>query len=153
MKMNYSVRLLITFVLLIWLLGIFIEWLFPLIPQLILILPFLEHSYSLVCHQQENKLVADSFYHSLVCSRCVGIYIGLLFSSICCLVITIKKDLPKKVILFAVSPMLADVILSSSGFYNYSKYFAFITGFLLGSVGFLYFYSALIKLIEELKVR
>ena len=47
--------------------------------------------------------------------------------------------------------MLLDVILYSVKAYNYSKITAFLTGLLLGSVGFLYILEAFEKFIVELK--
>ncbi|MDP3582972.1 MAG: DUF2085 domain-containing protein [Ignavibacteria bacterium] len=148
--MRLAIRFLIVFVISIWLLGIFSEWLIPVFPNIAVAIPFLQKSYSLVCHQQPQKLLGDSVYHSLVCSRCAGIYLGLYFASIISLFYAIKKEPELKILVIAVIPMIADVTLYSLGFYNYSKTLALLTGVLLGSVGFLYFYSALKKLIQEL---
>lgn len=148
--MNFLIRLIILLTLSLWLFGIFIEWFIPLVPHFFLLFPFLEKSYSLVCHQQQSKLLGETIYHSLVCSRCAGIYVGLFISSLASLIIKNYKEPSQKLIIFAAIPMLADVFLYSIGTYNYSKYLAFITGLLLGSVVFLYFYSAMKKLIQEL---
>lgn len=43
--------------------------------------------------------------------------------------------------------VIIDVLLSTLGFVNYSKTSAFATGFLLGSISFIYFYNALIELL------
>lgn len=148
--MSFLIRLIILLTLSLWMLGIFIEWFIPFVPHLSILFPFLERSYSLVCHQQQSKLLGESMYHSLVCSRCAGIYVGLFISSLVSLIIANYKEPSQKLIIFASVPMLADVFLYSIGVYNYSKYLAFSTGLLLGSVGFLYFYSAMKKLIQEL---
>ncbi|MEW6653476.1 MAG: DUF2085 domain-containing protein [Bacteroidota bacterium] len=148
--MNLALRFLITLLLAFWLLGIFLEWLLPIIPQLSLFVPFLQKSYSLVCHQQHNKLLSNSIYHSFVCSRCAGIYAGLFASSIIALFFPFRSEPSIKFILSALILMLADVLLCFIGVYSYSKSLAFITGLLLGSAGIIYFYSALKKLIIEL---
>jgi len=47
--------------------------------------------------------------------------------------------------------MLLDITAYSTGIYHYSKLIAFITGFLLGSAAFSYFYNGLIQLFIEIK--
>lgn len=148
--MRFVLRLFIVLLLTLWLFGIFIEWFIPVFPNIAVAVPFLQKSYSLVCHQQQQKLLGESVYHSLVCSRCAGIYFGFYLVSIVSLFHLIKKEPKFKTLVIAVIPMIADVTLYSLGFYNYSKTLALLTGVLLGSVGFLYFYSALKKLIQEL---
>jgi uncharacterized membrane protein len=128
---------------LIWNAGIYLAWLVEYFPSLIYLFPLAEHSYSIVCHQNGLKLIGEGTNHSLVCSRCAGIYFGLLTSSFVNLIFRIEIA-PNNKVLFAVAlPMLIDVILYNFGFYNYSKTIAFLTGLLLGSVGFLYLYSPL----------
>ncbi|MBI3125404.1 MAG: DUF2085 domain-containing protein [Ignavibacteriales bacterium] len=151
--MRFILRLLIVLLLTLWLLGVFIEWLIPVFPNIAVAVPFLQKSYSLVCHQQQQKLLGESVYHSLVCSRCAGIYLGFYLVSIVSLFYAIKKEPKLKILLIAAIPMIADVILYSLGFYDYSKTLALLTGVLLGSIGFLYFYSALKKLIQELSLK
>lgn len=148
--MSFAIRLTIVFTLSIWMLGIFIEWFVPVFPNTAIVVPFLQKSYSLVCHQQPQKLLGESVYHSLVCSRCTGIYLGFYAAGILSLFAVFKNEPRLKIILFASIPMLADVILYSLGVYYYSKTIALLTGVLLGSAGFLYFYFALKKLIQEI---
>lgn len=148
--MRFIIRFLIVLVLSIWLLGIFSEWLIPVFQNIAVAIPFLQKSYSLVCHQEPQKLLGESVYHSLVCSRCAGIYLGFYLVSFVSLFFAFKKEPHLKILLIAAIPMIADVTLYSLGFYNYSKTLALLTGVLLGSVGFLYFYSALKKLIQEI---
>jgi uncharacterized membrane protein len=151
--MTFKIRFITSSLIMIWLIGIFIAWLIPVNEKLLFIYPYLKQGYSVVCHQESCKLITVNGKESLVCSRCAGIYSGLFMSSIILLFNkSIKK--PKLKILLVVSlPMLMDVIFHSIGLYNYSKTIAFLTGFLLGSVGFLYFYSGLNELIIEQKVR
>ncbi|MFA7420751.1 MAG: DUF2085 domain-containing protein [Melioribacteraceae bacterium] len=145
------IRLLIVFTLLFWVAGIFLEWIIPLVPNSVLALPILQNAYSHVCHQQSHKLLGESVYHSLVCARCSGIYLGFFLVSIISLIWKLPSEPRVKYFLFAMLPMVADVFLYSIGIYSYSKILALFTGLLLGSTGFLYFYSALNKLFQEIK--
>lgn len=47
-------------------------------------------------------------------------------------------------------PIVLDIIFYIMGLYSYSKSAAFITGFLLGSVGFFYLYYGLENIYQEL---
>ncbi len=149
--MQLWVRILIVITLLVWVSGIFFEWIIPLFPNSVFALPILQNAYSHVCHQQSHKLLGDSVYHSLVCARCIGIYFGFFLVSIISLIWKLPSEPRVKYFLIAMLPMFADVILYSIGVYSYSKILALFTGLLLGSTGFLYFYSALNKLFQEIK--
>ena len=149
--MRFRFRLIISIILLFWCAGIFIEWFLPFENHLLFGLPFLQKTYSLVCHQQDAKLILFDKGETLVCARCTGIYLGLLFTSIIVLFRMPKEKPPVKFLFLAAAPMIGDVILYSTSLYHYSKPAAFITGFLLGSVGFLYLYAGLNNLIHELK--
>jgi len=126
---------------LLWCIGILWEVVIHFIPNLIVALPFLKYNYSIVCHQQPEKLLVFGNYKTLVCSRCTGIYFGALFSSGLILLGLIKK-VSTKFLLIASLPMFIDVILHSIGIYSYSKLIALFTGLLLGSVGFIYIQDA-----------
>jgi len=139
--------------LLIWGIGIFSEHLAKVYNNLLIIYPFIKKGYSLVCHQEESKLIYFNGLTTLLCARCTGIYLGLLTASFINIFIAIKK-LPDIKFLFLFSaPMLTDVILYSIGLYNYSKVIAFATGLLFGSVGFLYFYGGVKDLLNEFYYR
>jgi len=149
--MNRKIRFYIFIIIALWCFGIFIEWFAKIDGHLILALPFLQKTYSLVCHQEINKLISWDGLHTLTCARCTGIYLGLLFSSTMVLFRLPKKIHPIKFLLIAAIPMMADVVFYTFGVYPYSKVIAFSTGLLLGSIGFFYLYVGLIKLIDELK--
>ncbi|MFA5806602.1 MAG: DUF2085 domain-containing protein [Melioribacteraceae bacterium] len=149
MRLQY--RLIIFIILLIWCAGIFLEWFLNFEDHLLLGLPFLQKTYSLVCHQEKAKLLFFDHGETLTCARCTGIYLGLLFTSIIVLFSIPKKELHIKFLFIAAAPMISDVILYSLNIYHYSKMIALTTGFLLGSVGFLYLYAGLNNLIRELK--
>jgi len=149
MKRSYSLTLFFLF--LIWFLGIFIEWFIKIDEQLVFALPFLQKTYSLVCHQEKNKLLLFGGIETLTCARCTGIYLGLLLSSFFVLIKLPRWKLHIKLLLIAAAPMIADVLFASLNIYVYSKLIAFFTGLLLGSTGFFYLYAGLNNLILELK--
>ena len=136
-----------------WNIGIFFQFLIQFYEKLILFFPFINKTYSLVCHQQTNKLIYFGASHTLVCARCSGIYVGLLTASLTGLFIAFNKVPKIKILLISSIPMLIDVLLYSSGIYSYSKIIAFLSGFLFGSVGFLYFYDSIKSLMQEILIR
>jgi uncharacterized membrane protein len=150
--MKLLFRFCVFFVLAVWFILIFAEWLVPLNEHFLFIIPLLKKTFSLVCHQQEQKLIISGIYHSLVCSRCAGIYFGLLFTSGISLFIQVKNSPDIKFLSYALVPMLADIFCYSVGIYTYSRIIAFITGLFLGSTGFLYFYSAINQYIKEKRI-
>ena len=147
--MSLQVRVFIFLLITIWLFGIFIEFLIPLQKGLAYLFPFLESIYSTVCHQKPKKLIEIGGAHTLVCARCTGIYLGGFLSSFIFLFIA-KVNLKNGKLMIAASiPMIIDVLLYSSGLYEYSKTIALITGLLLGSVGIAYIYNGLQILVEK----
>lgn len=149
--MRIQYRLILFIILLLWSGGIFLEWFLKFDDNLLLGLPFLQKTYALVCHQQKTKLILFDHGETLTCARCIGIYLGLLFTSVIVLFRSPKAILHIKFLFVAATPIFIDVILYSFNIYHYSKMIAFITGFLLGSVGFLYLYAGLNNLIREMK--
>lgn len=135
------------FLLLIWNLGIFSEFLIIRISGLNSLIPFLSIGYSNVCHQAVWKTIGQGAIHTLVCSRCSGIYAGALAFSLAALFMRGRFFLKSTRLLgIMMLPMLADVIFYNSGLYNYSKTAAFLTGFLSGSGLFLYILGAFFKI-------
>ncbi len=149
--MKLSLRILLFLLILIWVVGILSEFFASKFPAVANVFPFIKNAYSLVCHQQNEKLIYFGNYETLVCARCFGIYLGFLASSFIFILINIKPRLTLKILIIAAIPMIIDVVATSFGIYSYSKPVAWITGFLLGSVGFLYFYKSLIQLTHEIK--
>jgi uncharacterized membrane protein len=146
-----KIRITISILIALWCIGFFFEWLIPLNEKLLTLLPFLHQTYSLVCHQEKVKLIASQGFESLVCSRCAGIYIGFLAGSLVSLFKPLHNNPDIKVLSVCFIIMLLDIAAYSVGIYHYSKLIAFITGFLLGSVAFSYFYIGLIHLFTEIK--
>lgn len=149
--MPLSIRVTISILMAVWCIGFFFEWLIPLNEKLLALLPFLHQTYSLICHQQKVKLITFHGFESLVCSRCAGIYIGLFAGSLLAIFRLPQKNPNIKVLSVCILIMLLDIAAYSIGIYHYSKLIAFITGFLLGSIAFSYFYNGVIQLFTEIK--
>lgn len=147
MQIHY--RILISLILLLFTLSIFFEFIVHLINQSIFLFPFVKKGFSLLCHQDEEKIINLYGIHSLVCARCTGIYLGMFLTSIYIIFKPVTKTRGASFFLILTLPMILDVVLVNLGFYNYSKYSAVITGLLFGSVVFVYFYNGLNLLISE----
>jgi len=140
--------LIITFILL-WISGIFVLPLSHFFEKAVFAFPVLNDLYGKVCHQEISKTLEVNNYPLLVCARCSGIYFGAFIFSIISLV-TAEKFYQHKLLLPTIIVIVfIDVSISTLGLINYSKISAFTTGFLLGSVSFIYFYNALIELISK----
>ena len=151
MKLRF--RIILFSIMLLWCSGIFIEWLVIFNEHLLILLPYLHKAYSLVCHQDKSKLITNNFAETLVCARCTGIYLGMFLTSFAFLFKNISYNTNTKYLLFASIPMFLDILLYSMNIYHYSKLIAFLTGSLLGSVGFFYLYNGLKSLILEINSR
>ncbi|MCU7490213.1 MAG: DUF2085 domain-containing protein [Ignavibacteria bacterium] len=149
--MKIKIKYFLFILMLIWFTGIFLNVLVPCVEFPAGVYLFSELCYSHVCHQITEKTIFILGRPLLVCSRCFGIYAGLFAASLFSLFISVKRPLRKKYLIFAGIPMLLDVMLYSVNIYNYSKITAFLTGLLLGSVGFFYILGAFEKFIAELK--
>ncbi|MBK8945667.1 MAG: DUF2085 domain-containing protein [Ignavibacteriae bacterium] len=114
-------------------------------PAIFYIFPFLKYNYTIVCHTQSEKLINYFGYHTLVCARCSGIYFGSLFSIILILFRIEKSVSTKQLFIFSI-PLFLDVIFTSFGIYSYIHLISFITGLLLGSVGFSYIHKQILLL-------
>lgn len=143
MKLIY--RLILTLSLFIWFLLLLSEfWIYNL-PEFIYLLPFVKKTFSVVCHQNPDRTIIFEGHSILVCARCSGIYAGTLISSLATLLygkILLKSNKP--LYIFSL-PIIIDWLLVLLGVKAYSRTVAVITGFLFGSVIFLYFYSSLNK--------
>jgi len=147
--LNFYLKLLFFVLILLWVLGIFIEVIIPQFDNLAFLYPFLKIIYSHVCHQQPEKVLSIDGNNLLVCSRCTGIYLGSLVASLILLFVPIIKINNIKYLILATVPMLIDVILYSSGVYSYSKELALFSGILFGIAGIIYIYNGLQILLAE----
>ena len=121
----------------IWCIGFSLNIIFPHSAEVLIFSPVLKKFYSSICHQDDLKTFSVSGEKLFVCIRCTRIYLGaLVFSFISIFLKRIR--ISKKLFSAGLSAIIADVIIYNSGIFNYSKYFAFVTGFFFGSVAFLY---------------
>ena len=124
---------------LIWCVGFSITVLFPHWQFTAVLYPILKRNYGTVCHQGELKSFTILGHQLLVCARCTGIYIGALVTSLLTIFAAgILKQIGIKLFLISLVPMALDVVFSTIGLYHYSKFIAFLTGLLFGSVVFIY---------------
>jgi uncharacterized membrane protein len=137
---KFPVRIILFILLFIWSLG-FSTVLFY--SPLAFLYPVFNHSCSLVCHQDAARTLSLTGINMLVCSRCAGIYSGALILSFLSLMIFNFKTPHLKYLALAVVPLLLDVIFINIGLYSYNKGISFSTGFILGSVLFIYILEAL----------
>ncbi len=135
---NFSlIRLLLFLILLFWCIGFTLRSIFPDSAGVIVFSPLLKKIYSSVCYQDNLKTFSISGEKLFVCVRCTGIYLGaLVFSFISIFLKRIR--ISRNLFIAGLSAIIADVLIYSPGIFNYSKYFAFVTGFFFGSVAFLY---------------
>lgn len=137
---RYNQKYLVIFFLfiLIWCIGIISPTIFHSEKSFLIAKPFLNQVYSTVCHQQYAKTISIGGESIFVCSRCAGIYIGLLLASAISLFIILRIK-TFNFLLLTVVLLLLDVTLSSYKIYSYSKVLASLTGFLFSSAIFLFF--------------
>jgi len=135
-------RIIVFTFLLLWCAGFSFNAFFP-GNSTIIFYPFLKQVYSGVCHQIDYKTFEINNLHLLVCARCSGIYLGALFS-VGGLIIFVKKiNIPLKYFFISCFPMAFDVILYAAGVYHYTKWLAFSTGILFGSVAIVYILASI----------
>ena len=136
----YSKKYLIIFFIFIclWCFGIISPIIFQHEKVYQLAKPFLNLTYSQVCHQSHDKTLSFGGENILVCSRCAGIYLGVFLTGLFSLIL---RKTPMRIfyfLLFSLILMLIDVSFTTFGIYNYSKLFALVTGLLMGSTLFLF---------------
>ena|ERR1035437_4713504 len=100
--------------------------------------PLIKKIYSNVCHQETYKCIFLGGQHFLVCSRCLGIYTGMLIFSGLSIFLGLKPKYIKRLLVFSLTFILIDILLYNIGLYKYSQYIAFVTGLFFGSVTFIY---------------
>jgi uncharacterized membrane protein len=91
-----------------------------------------------LCHQRDPRSFGFDGLYMPLCSRCTGIYIGLLFSLVAIVLIErrVKGKFPSvKTVVFAVCAILLmglDAVVSALKFFDSNNYIRFTTGFLAG---------------------
>ena len=111
---------------------------------------FLNHTYSIVCHQAEHKLIYFDGSSTYLCARCTGIYVGALFMAVSLLMINFKTNISLKPLIISSSIILLDVVFINTGLYNYSKWIAFTSGFLFGAVIYIYILRVFIEFLQSI---
>lgn len=135
-------KIFIFIIILFWCAGILTAQIFP------VLYPISKLTYSHVCHQNQAKTIFLFNKPLLVCARCTGIYAGCLLSSSLILFIRLR-ELPIKFLLISSLPIIIDVMFVQFGIMNYSKYSALISGFIFGSITFLYIWNGIEKMLTE----
>ncbi|MHB8579652.1 MAG: DUF2085 domain-containing protein [Ignavibacteriaceae bacterium] len=100
--------------------------------------PLAKRIYSVVCHQITQKTFTVNGEKLLVCARCTGIYLGALSASFISIFYFHSKIKGIELFLISLIVILTDVLLTTAGVYNYSKFLAMATGLFFGSVSFVY---------------
>ena len=95
--------------------------------------PFLNLAYSRVCHQSHEKTISFWGENIFVCSRCAGIYLGILLTGFLAIIFSTTPLRIFYFLLLSLILMFIDVSSTTIGIYNYSKSFALLTGLLSGS--------------------
>lgn len=131
----YSKKYLIIFFIFIclWCFGIISPIIFQHEKAYQLAKPFLNLTYSQVCHQSHEKTLSFGGENILVCSRCAGIYLGIFLTGLFSLILTKTPMRIFYFLLLSLLLMLIDVSFTTLGIYNYSKLVALLTGLFLGS--------------------
>jgi uncharacterized membrane protein len=111
---------------------------------------FLKMFFSPVCHQNPDKSFVINNLQFLVCSRCFGIYLGLIIASILS-IIKFSKKIKLKFLLVSVLPIISDIIFYQVGFYSYNKILSMITGIIFGTITFLFIFEVITESVMKEK--
>lgn len=131
--MNRKIKLSLFVILTVWLLLILYQLFLPLGLFFTRLYFIINNVFGFVCHQQDDKLLTIFGIKTMVCARCSGIYFGMFVSSVYILFFKISK-INLKIFIFALLPILFDVIFVEIHLYAYNKLVAFLTGFIFGFV-------------------
>ena len=140
---------LLIFSLAIWCAGFLLPAYLPEFAGNNIIYQFLKLLYSRVCHQSQEALFYINGNHILVCARCSGIYLGALLVLITLSFLKIKFILSIKPLLFFSIPLIFDAFAVRLGIYTYSKFIAFLTGMLFGSIIMIYIFETLFNSLRK----
>lgn len=141
---SYLLKVIFALLLLLWCAGIFYSFLAANNINHF-VSTFLKHSYSIVCHQAEHKLIYLEGSATFLCARCTGIYVGALFMAVSLLMINLRTNISLKPLIITSSIILLDVIFVSAHLYNYTSWIAFTSGFLFGAVIYIYVLQVFVK--------
>jgi uncharacterized membrane protein len=111
---------------------------------------FFNHTYSIVCHQAEHKLIYLDGSSTYLCARCTGIYIGALVISVYLIITEFKTTISLKPLIITSSIILLDVIFVNTHLYNYISWIAFTSGFLFGAVIYIHILRIFIEFLQSI---
>ena len=146
---SYLIKIIPALLLLLWCTGIFYPILFNNNIDHV-VSTFLSHTYSIVCHQAEHKLISFEGSSTYLCARCTGIYVGALFMAVSLLFINFKTNFSLKLLIITSSIMLLDVISVSISLYNYISWISFTSGILFGAIIYIYLLQIFIKYFQSI---
>ena len=154
-KFNFNINyinLTLFVILLIWLILIYFSFLTILFPFLSFLQPIIYKMFSLVCHQEKDKVFTYLGMSTNVCFRCLGLYWGAFISSFFIFFFSKLYLHARKVLFFIALILLAiDVFLVNLGVYKYNIYTSFLTGIFLGFICFLYLYKSIFEQFSQEK--
>ncbi len=155
-KFNYKVdylNLILFILIFVWLILIHFNFLSILFPSLSVLDLFISKMFSIVCHQEKDKVLTCSGHSAFVCFRCLGLYWGVFISSFFLFIFKRLYNAANKKLFFTSLIFIGiDVLLVNLGIYKYNNYITFLTGFLLGFICFLYLYKSIFEQLSENKV-
>lgn len=146
---SYLLKVSFALLLLFWCAGIFYQFLAADNINYI-VSTFLKHTYSIVCHQTEHKLISLDGSSTYLCARCTGIYVGALFMAVSLLMINIKINLSLKPLIITSSIILFDVIFVNVHLCKYRSWIAFTSGFLFGAIIYIYVFNVLVTYLKSI---
>jgi uncharacterized membrane protein len=117
----------------VWCFGIISPIFFHNVKTFLIAKPFLNQVYGTVCHQSQEKTISIGEENIFVCSRCAGIYLGVLLSGLISLILTKTHRKIFYFLLLTFALLLLDVLFSTLKIYTYSKVIALLTGLFWGS--------------------
>ena len=110
--------------------------------------------FSVICHQIDSRSFHIENHQFAVCSRCFGVYFGLLFGFLIYPVLR-KVDeiepLPRFWLFLAMIPIGIDWSLGVFGIWENTHLSRFLTGLILGAACAIYIVPALVEIFRYLK--
>ncbi|MBZ0184174.1 MAG: DUF2085 domain-containing protein [Melioribacteraceae bacterium] len=150
MKSYFKIKIILAFLFSVWILFIFSEPFFFSSKIGFITYPFVKKGLNLICHQEEAKLISFFGYNSFLCTRCVGLYLGVLAGLLFSFFIHLSIKTNQKLFAAATTLIILDIVIYDYiQLYSYNKIIAFATGLFLGSTLFNYFWDSLTKLKES----
>ncbi|MDQ3711024.1 MAG: DUF2085 domain-containing protein [Acidobacteriota bacterium] len=109
--------------------------------------------FSFICHQIPDRSIHFHEHVLAVCSRCFGVYLGLLFGFVVYPFLRRIEDtepLPRFWLFLAMIPMAVDWLLGFFGIWENTHLSRFLTGAILGTACAIFIVPALIEIFQLL---